>query len=132
MLYFLNKKCPLKGKTMDKKHILVLDDEPELINFLSDCLDSYEVKQCTKTDEAIDELKNSPEKYFGCIIDNDIDEVGGGVRFAKTIKSLKIVTTIVMFTGKPLQKEEEAVIRNTVDRLEKKPVSVKTIRTIFP
>ncbi|MEW6097328.1 MAG: response regulator [bacterium] len=117
---------------MDKKHILVVDDEREILNLIRDTLEikGYEVSTAQSGEEALEELKEKiPHLIILDILMPEIDgyEVCQRIRKNSALKYLPII----MLTGKDSVADEIKGWRMGIAEYITKPFDIEELLAII-
>ncbi|MCP4048614.1 MAG: response regulator [Gammaproteobacteria bacterium] len=82
------------------EHILVLDDEPELADFLGDLMDSYGYRTTvlTSSKEALELFKEKPDEFALLITDQTMPGLTG-IELVKTLRKLRPDLPVILNTG---------------------------------
>lgn len=109
--------------TDDKKqpHILLVDDEAELLNLLAETLEDlhYMVTATTDSRQALQFFQQQPHSYQIIISDNNMPFVSGG-ELAVTARNLRQDIPVILISG-----DSEEAVRDQI------PIPVKVLTKPF-
>ena len=108
----------------DKRHIVIVEDDESLANFLSDLFSSHGYKVTVYTDSriAIKQLPSMLESIDLILTDHSMPGITG-TQLAKEILSLKPDIPIILCTGFSFQIDEKTAYAIGIRRFLKKPIS---------
>jgi len=108
----------------DKGHIVIVEDEESLANFLRDLFSSHGYKVTAYTDSQIarEQLPNMLESIDLILTDHTMPGITG-TQLAKEILSLKPDLPIILCTGFSFQIDEKTAYAVGIRRFLKKPIS---------
>ncbi|GEM_PF-2334155 len=114
-----SEKIDFKGKT-----VMVVDDEKDLVEIISDMLKSmgFYVFSTTDTDEAIEIFRNNKDSIDLCISDIVMPKVGG-LNLYESLISLKPDLKIIFITGYAENIDSVSAISNREIQILQKPFS---------
>jgi CheY-like chemotaxis protein len=114
----------------DRIKILVLDDEKMILNAFHSLMmqkrDQYKAGFFIKPEDAIEEIKNHPDRYH--IIMSDINMPGmDGIEFVQTIRKIPCDLPIVFMTGYNSPEVQERIKKLDKVTLLEKPFQLKKV-----
>ncbi len=118
------------------EHILLVDDEPQIIKMLSQMLAylGYRVTSCTGSLEALEIFRNTPDQFDLLITDLTMPEMTGE-KLAQKVKGIKPELPVILCTGFSESMTKEKADAMGINALIFKPVvkneMAKTIRAVI-
>ena len=101
-----------------KKKILVVDDEPHILDSIKDYFLEYEVNTASNGYDGLRILRNNkPDLIITDIVMPDME----GVEFIQTVNELDVTIPIIAMSGNPIGRQylEHAVLLGAVEKIEK-------------
>lgn len=101
-----NNNVDFQDKSKEQKHILVVDDEESVADFLSEILglNGYQVSRETDSKEAFRQLSKNPDKYDLVLTDQDMPQLNG-IELAKLLYDIRPGLPVILMTGHQLDKD---------------------------
>jgi signal transduction histidine kinase/ActR/RegA family two-component response regulator len=125
-------KKPVKGD----EHILFVDDEPEIAFMGKKMLENLGYKVSIKSDSisALDEFKNSPDKYSLLVTDQSMPHMNG-TELASAMKEIRPELKVIIITGYADNLSDEELTANGIAEVILKPIRLddfsKVIRRVL-
>lgn len=115
-----------QDKAKEEKHILVVDDEESVANFLSEILglNGYQVSREINSKEALKNILKHPDKYDLLITDQNMPELNG-TELAKLVFEIKEDLPVILMTGAQINKESKEF--EFIDEVLIKPFETKEL-----
>jgi CheY-like chemotaxis protein len=106
-----------------RNHILIVDDEAIVVEFLSELMRSrdYKVTSFTKPLHALKAFELSPDSYDLAILDHQMPDIDG-VTLADNLKTYSAQLPIVLCTGK-----DQVPSTHSIERVMTKPVDINQL-----
>jgi DNA-binding NtrC family response regulator len=124
-----------QGKSKRALNILCIDDQPQILQLLGDCLPSFGhrvtvAENGEKGLELFREAKLKHQPYEMVITDLGLPDVDGH-QVAKTIKAESPGTPVIMMTGWGKMMKENKEVPTDVDALVDKPPNLQELNDLF-
>jgi signal transduction histidine kinase/CheY-like chemotaxis protein len=119
-----------------KEHILLIDDEAQIINIEQEILERLGYKVTTKTDseEALEEFAAQPDRFDLVITDMTMPKLNGD-QLARRMMSIRPQIPVILCTGFHEDISEEKALAMGIDKFVMKPIVkdklASTIRTVL-
>ena len=110
------------------QHILVVDDDETIAEFLKDYLEKngYKVSSFTDSLSAMNEFFEMPDKYDLVITDQTMPKLTGS-EMAKEMLSIRPALPIILCTGYSARVDKESIEKLGIKTFLKKPVALKVL-----
>ena len=117
----------------NNKHILLVDDEKDIIDVVRYCLQMYGYRGCTFTSPlfALEHFKSNPKSHH--IVISDITMHGmNGYEFIKHVKKINPNVKVVLMTSFEIPDRDFSIVLQdvSIDFLVKKPFSPNILRSV--
>ena len=116
------------------KHILIVDDEQDVIDLIRFCLRMYDYNVCTFTNSsiALEHFKSNPKNHHMVIYDISMLSMNG-YEFVKQVKSMNPKVKVVLMTSfEMLDNEFSNILPDvTMDGFITKPFTPNLLRNII-
>lgn len=103
-----NSEVDAENKYKEKMHIMIVDDEESVANFLSEILElnGYQVSRETNSKEALKNISASSDKYDLLITDQSMPELSGA-ELAKLVNGIRADLPVILMTGYQIDKDSK-------------------------
>jgi PAS domain S-box-containing protein len=118
---------PEAGGTVHGEHVLVVDDEPEIVRMLSRMLESrgYRVTAFSSSEQALGEFRRSPSAFDAIITDQTMPRITG-VALARAVREIRPDLPVIITTGYGEKVTSESLARD-VAGFAAKPFDAATL-----
>jgi CheY-like chemotaxis protein len=118
---------PEAGGAVHGEHVLVVDDEPEIVRMLSRMLESrgYRVTAFSSSEQALGEFRRSPSAFDAIITDQTMPRVTG-VALARAVREIRPDLPVIITTGYGEKVTSESLARD-VAGFAAKPFDAATL-----
>lgn len=117
---------------MDRYHILVVDDDPEMLEITVLLLNhqGYLVTPASSSKEAITKIKENPDGFNALLTDYSMPFING-IELAKFIKELSVDIPVILYTGKIDHIDETQIGQIGISEVAKKPCKIDELDSII-
>ncbi len=111
-----------------KEHILIVDDEPDILTTYSGMLSylGYQITTSSMPDEALDLIRQQPDLFDLVISDHTMPDMTGLSLIGK-IREVNPSMPVILSTGYSEQLDQREVIQTGINQMMRKPVDFRSL-----